>query len=318
MGKSLLQPRVTIREFGLCDGLRNIDKVLPTGHKLEWIRRAYHAGLRQMVVGAFIPGRRTPQLSDTAELIAITKQLPGMIVSVRATGTHGALQAIGQGADQLVITCSASDTLNLNLLQKPTRDVVTEFARIRAARDAGGWTTRLEANISEAFGCALQGAVTDSEVIRLVQSLLEVGADRVSLVDSVGGAQPDQVSRLFEKVMRAAGESNCSGHFHDNRRMALTNIHAAMSAGLYQFDASLASLGGSSDDPTVSGFVATEDVVYLLQTMGVAKDIDHAGLLKLRIDLASWLPGVPMFGMFGRADTSPGQRRTSVGLNHNP
>lgn len=290
--------RVTIREVGLRDGLQRIDKVLPTGHKLEWIRRAYAAGIRQMDVGGFVSGRRTPQLTDTAELIANAKQLPGMRVSVRAIDFYGAVQAIDHLADQLVVPCLADSTLSRSAMTSP--QTLAGIGRIRAARDSGGAVTLLEVSIAEAFGCKVPDAHSHARIIRLVSQLLDAGADRISLADTAGCAEPAAVSSLIAEVIHVAGDRLCSGHFYNPHRLALTNIHAAMAAGLHHFDTSLASLGGSVSDPTAEGSVATEDVVRLLQTLGLSTGIDLDGLRNLRIDLASWLPGVPLFGHFGR------------------
>src|SRR5437870_4952668 len=193
-----LPSRVVIREVGLRDGLQSIATILPTARKLEWIRDAHAAGLREIEVGSFVPARLLPQLADTGELLAYAKTLPGLFVSVLVPNLKGAEKAIEGGADLLIVPLSASHAHSLANLRKTPDEVVAEVARIRAARDAAGSKLIIEVGISTAFGCTIQGNVEASEVLRLMQAVLDAGADRVSLADTVGYADPRMVRELFE------------------------------------------------------------------------------------------------------------------------
>ena len=184
---------VAIREVGLRDGLQSIPSILPTERKIEWIGDAYAAGQREIEVGSFVPARLLPQLADTAELVAYAKTLPGLVVSVLVPNLKGAERAIETRADLLLVPLSASHEHSLANLRKTPDEVVAEVARIRAARDAAGSKTLIEGGIGTAFGCTIQGRVEQSEVLRCMQALLDAGADRVSIADTVGYAGPAAV-----------------------------------------------------------------------------------------------------------------------------
>ena len=250
---------VVIREVGLRDGLQSIQAVLPTARKLEWIAGAYAAGQREIEVGSFVPARLLPQLADTAELVAYAKTLPGLAVSVLVPNLKGAQRALETGADLLLVPLSASREHSLANLRKTPDEVVAEVARIRAERDAAGSTTLIEGGIGTAFGCTIQGRVAPDEVLRCMQALLDAGADRVSIADTVGYAGPAAVRALFERARRVAGERFFCGHFHDTRGLALANVYAALETGVARFDATLAGIGGCPHAPGASGNAASEE-----------------------------------------------------------
>ena len=291
----------TIREVGLRDGLQSIATIVPTERKKEWVRDAYAAGQREIEAGSFVPARLLPQLADTAEVLAYAKTLPGLFVSVLVPNLKGAERAIAEGADLMVLPLSASHEHSLANLRKTPDEVVAEMAKIRAARDAAGSKTLIEGGVGTAFGCTIQGEVPESEVLRLLQALLDAGADRVSMADTVGYANPGAVSRLFEKALKIAGDRFWCGHFHDTRGLALANIHASLQLGVNRFDASLAGIGGCPHAPGASGNASTEDLAFMLASMGVQTGIDLEKLLTLRNKVAGWLQGEPTHGTLWRA-----------------
>jgi len=292
---------VVIREVGLRDGLQSIATVLPTARKLAWIRDAHAAGLREIEVGSFVPARLLPQLADTAEVLAHARSLPGLFASVLVPNLKGAERALDGGADLMLVPLSASRAHSLANVRRTPDDVVAEVARIRAARDASGAKTLIEGGVGTAFGCTLQGRVDPAEVLRLLQALLDAGADRVSLADTVGYADPRAVRTLFTQALRIAGDRFWCGHFHDTRGLALANIAAALEVGVARFDASLAGIGGCPHAPGASGNVATEDAAYMLASMGMATGIDLPRLLALRARVAEWLAGETLHGTLWRA-----------------
>lgn len=296
-----LPPHVVIREVGLRDGLQSIQTVLPTERKLEWIRDAVAAGQTEIEVGSFVPPRLLPQMADTAELLAHAKTLPGLFASVLVPNLKGAERAIEGRADLMILPLSASHEHSLANLRKTPDEVVAELGRIRAARDAAGSKTLIEGGVGTAFGCTIQGEVKTSEVLRLMQSLLDAGADRVSLADTVGYADPVSVSRLFEQALKLAGDKLCCGHFHDTRGLALANVYAALELGVARFDASLAGIGGCPHAPGASGNASTEDLAFLLQAGGLQTGIDLTALLALRAKVAGWLQGEQTHGSLWRA-----------------
>jgi hydroxymethylglutaryl-CoA lyase len=288
--------KVAIREVGLRDGLQSIPSILPTERKIDWIGDAYAAGQREIEVGSFVPARLLPQLADTAELVAYAKTLPGLVVSVLVPNLKGAERAIETRADLLLLPLSASREHSLANLRKTPDEVVAEVARIRAARDAAGSKTLIEGGIGTAFGCTIQGRVEQSEVLRCMQALLDAGADRVSIADTVGYAGPAAVRELFEKAREIAGERFWCGHFHDTRGLALANVYAALETGVARFDATLAGIGGCPHAPGASGNASSEDLAFMLADMGIETGIDLPALLALRAKVAGWLEGESLHG----------------------
>ena len=295
------RPPVVIREVGLRDGLQSIVRVLPTAQKQEWIRDAWAAGQREIEVGSFVPARLLPQLADTAELVVFAKTLPGLFASVLVPNLKGAERAIESGADLMLVPLSASHAHSLANLRKTPDEVVAEIARIRAARDAAGSHCLLEVGLSTAFGCTIQGRVEPSEVLRLIQAVLDAGVDRVGLADTVGYADPSMVQDLFERALTVAGDRLACGHFHDTRGLGMANIFAAWQLGITRFDACLAGIGGCPHAPGASGNVATEDVAYLFASMGVPTGQDFDALIALRAKVAQWLEGETLHGTLWRA-----------------
>jgi len=296
-----LPARVTIREVGLRDGLQSIATLVATGRKCEWLRDAFAAGQTEIEVGSFVPPRLLPQMADTAQVLACAKTLSGLFASVLVPNIQGAQRALDGDADLMILPVSASHAHSLANLRKTPREVVSELARIRAARDASGKKTLIEGGVGTAFGCTIQGHVEADEVLTLMQALLDAGADRVSLADTVGYADPVSVSRLFEKALRIAGERFWCGHFHDTRGLALANILAALALGVDRFDASLAGIGGCPHAPGASGNAATEDLAFMLAAMGLHTGLDIPALLALRTKVAGWISDEPTHGALWRA-----------------
>jgi hydroxymethylglutaryl-CoA lyase len=293
--------RVTVREVGLRDGLQSIARTLPTAQKLQWIQGAYNAGIREIEVGSFVPPKLLPQLADTAELVAFAKTLPGLVVSVLVPNLKGAERAMDSGADWMLLPLSASHAHSLANLRKAPDDVVAEIGAIVAARRARGSAIRIEVGMSTAFGCTIQGRVEVDEVLRLLQAVLGLGVDRVGLADTVGYADPRQVGELFAKARGVAGDTLGCGHFHDTRGLGLANVMAALQAGETRFDACLAGIGGCPHAPGASGNVATEDLTYLMASMGIATGIDFGKLTALRAQVAQWLAGECLHGSIAQA-----------------
>ena len=287
---------VVVREVGLRDGLQSIQTVLPTECKIEWIRDAYDAGQREIEVGSYVPARLLPQLADTADLVRFAKTLPGLTVSVLVPNLKGAERAIADEADLMLVPLSASHAHSLANLRKTPDDVIAEVAKMRAARDAAGSKTLIEGGIGTAFGCTIQGEVKPSEVLRCMQGLLDAGADRVSMADTVGYAGPGAVRELFEQGRKIAGDRFWCGHFHDTRGLALANVYAALETGVPRYDATLAGIGGCPHAPGASGNASSEDLAFMLASMGIETGIDIAKLLALRAKVAGWLAGETLHG----------------------
>lgn len=303
---SKLPAHAVIREVGLRDGLQSIATILPTERKKAWIAAAHAAGQREIEVGSFVPPRLLPQLADTAEVLAYAKTLPGLVASVLVPNLKGAERAIADDAPLMNFPLSASHAHSLANLRKTPEEAVADIARIRGAIDAAGSKILFEVGISTAFGCTLQGKVEHAAVLRLLAAAIDAGADRVSLADTVGYADPGAVSRLFEKALKLAGDKLWSAHFHDTRGLALANSWAALQLGVTRFDASLAGIGGCPHAPGASGNASTEDLAFMLASAGIDTGLDLERLLALRADVALWLAGEQTNGTLWRAGLPKG------------
>ncbi len=292
---------VSIRDTSLRDGLQSIARTVPTADKRDWLRGLHAAGLRSIEVGSFVPPRLLAQLADTAELVADARSLPGLEVVVLVPNLKGAERAVASGAHAMVFPLSASRAHSLANLRKPVGDAVRDLAAARALRDASGARCTIEAGISTAFGCTLQGRVEPDEVLDLVRAVLDAGADRVSLADTVGYADPASVASLFARAREIAGDRLAGAHFHDTRGLGAANAYAAWSVGVRAFDGSAAGIGGCPHAPGASGNVATEDLAWLFAGMGVPTGLDVDALLALRGRIAAWLDGEPLHGAIWRA-----------------
>lgn len=296
----------TIREVGLRDGLQSVATIVSTAEKCIWIDAAYAAGVREIEVGSMVPARLLPQLADTEAVLQHALRLPGLVASVLVPNLKGAERALAAGAHAMIVPLSASHAHSLANLRKTPDEVVAEVARIRAARDASGVSALIEGGVGTAFGCTLQGEVAEAEVLRLLQALLDAGADRVSLADTVGYADPASVSRLFDKALHLVGDRLRYAHFHDTRGMGLANAYAAWQTGMRGFDACLGGIGGCPHAPGASGNVATEDLAYMLERMGADTGIQTPALLQLRQQLQHWLPGETLHGSLWQAGVIDG------------
>lgn len=297
------QSFVRVREVGLRDGLQMVAHTVPTEDKLDWLRAETAVGVRAFDVTSFVSKTKMPQFADAELILQACLALPDIEASVLTLNARGAERALEAGAQRLVYVLSASAAHSRGNAGRDTETALQEFAQVAAMVHALPPAKRphLEAGIATAFGCTLEGAVPARRVRDLATRLAELGADEIMLADTVGYAQPRQVQTLFEQVRQDINGLPLGGHFHDTRGLALANVVAALNAGAIKFDGALGGLGGCPFAPGASGNVATEDLVYLLQSMGFATDIDLPGLIALRERLAHWLPGTPLYGAVARA-----------------
>lgn len=298
-----MSQQVRVREVSLRDGLQMVQDLVPTDTKLDWLRAETAVGVRAFDVTSFVSKSKMPQFSDAEAMVQAALAMPGIEASVLALNARGAERALEAGARNLVYVLSASQTHSRGNAGRDTDIALQEFAEVaRRVRDGepSRWL-HLEAGIATAFGCTLEGTVAPERVVGLAAKLAELGADEIVLADTVGYAQPRQVHALFEQVRREIGNLPMGGHFHDTRGLALANVVAALDAGVTKFDGALGGLGGCPFAPGASGNVATEDLVFLLESMGYRTGIDTAALIALRERLHDWLPGVPLYGAVARA-----------------
>ncbi|MGX7708724.1 hydroxymethylglutaryl-CoA lyase [Methylobacterium sp. Gmos1] len=295
------RPVVAVREVGPRDGLQMAKSVMPTAAKLAWIDAVAASGVTGMEVASFVPPHLMPQMADAAEVTRTARQrYPALTVVALAPNLRGAQNAAAAGAQVVVVPVSASEAHSRANVRRSREEQVAEVARIVEA--LGCDRPRIEAGISTAFGCSLQGAVPEDDVVRLGAALAEAGADIVSLADTLGYAAPAQVRRLVRRLRREIGTERLGHlHLHDTLGTALANAYAGLEEGVRGFDGALGGLGGCPFAPGSVGNAATEDLVYLLESEGFDTGIDLPALIAARALLAELLPSERLHGRVAAA-----------------
>lgn len=292
--------------MGPRDGLQSVHATMPTAAKLRWIAALHASGLRDIEVASFVPAKLLPQMADAAEVVAHAVTLPGWTVMALVPNRKGAEAAIRAGAHKLTLPVSASEAHSLANVRKTPMDMVEEVRAVLALRDELAPHVRIEAGVSTAFGCTLQGAVPEDDVVRLAAALAATGVDEVGLSDTTGMANPAQVRRLFQRVRAEIGGRTGAAHMHNTRGLGLANCLAAWDVGVRTFDSSLGGLGGCPYAPGASGNVVTEDLVFMFEAMGVSTGVSLERLIAARQPLADGLPGEPLHGMTPEAGLPKG------------
>ena len=286
---------ILVSEVGPRDGLQSIKAIMPLEAKQRWIATEAAAGVREIEVGSFVPPSLLPQMADTAELVAFAKQIEGLNVVALIPNAKGAVRAAEAGVHAMSIPFSMSETHSIKNVRKDHPAMLAEIAEAAAiARDAG---IHFAVGLSTAFGCTMEGAVSEDAVVRLAEAAAAAGAQEFSLSDTTGYADPAQVRRLVRKVRAAVGAQRMTTlHLHNTRGLGLANVVAGLEEGITTFDASLGGLGGCPFAPGASGNLVTEDLVLMLNAMGLKTGIDLDKLLEVRAILAEALPDEPLYG----------------------
>ena len=300
---------VLVHEVGPRDGLQAVAATMPTAGKLEWIRAEAEAGVRQIQVGSFVPPKLLPQMADAAAVVAGAIAIPDLTVSALVPNLRGAENGMAAGAHQLGFVLSVSEAHNQANVRRSVQDSLDDFARIVEYRDANEAYRHvaLSGGMATAFGCTIAGRVEPAEVMRVAEALVALGADRLGVADTVGYANPGQVKALFEELYRTVGREVAIGaHFHDTRGLGLANVFAALEAGVREFDACLGGLGGCPYAPGATGNIVTEDLVFMLESMGMRTGIDLDRLLRAREVMERHLAGEATHGAYVKAGAPKG------------
>jgi len=295
---------VLVSEVGPRDGLQSIKTILPLALKKAWVEAEAAAGVAEIEVGSFVPSALLPQLADTDELVRFARKIEGLTVAVLVPNAKGAEAAIAAGAHKITLPVSASEAHSLRNVRRTQEEMIAEAENIAALIRALPKAQRphFEGGLSTAFGCTIEGAIPDGRLAALAQRLIEAGCDEVGLSDTSGYANPQQVRRLVRLIRSVVGTERLTGlHLHNTRGLGLANALAGLEEGITTLDGSLGGLGGCPFAPGASGNIVTEDLVFMLEAMGLSTGIDLPRLLKVRQDLARWLPGEPIFGFTGDA-----------------
>ena len=290
---------IEVSEVGPRDGLQSISQIMPTEAKKRWIKALALAGIPEIEVGSFVPVRIFPQFADMMEVAQYARTIEGLKVAVLVPNLKGAENAIKANVHKLTIPLSVSETHSLRNVNRTHEQMLDEVKSIVNLIRQLPVDERpvIEGALSTAFGCTIEGSVPKDRVVELAEALMEAGCDEVGLSDTTGYANPVQVKRLIGKVWTAIGRENLTGiHLHNTRGQGLANVLAAVEVGLTTVDSSMGGIGGCPAAPGASGNIVTEDLVFLLEAMGLKTGIDFDKLMAARNVVATALPDVELYG----------------------
>ena len=290
--------QVTINEVGPRDGLQNEDTFFHAAKKVEFIDRLAQTGLRRIEAVSFVHPKAIPQMRDATEVMAAVPRREGVTYLALVPNEVGARNALVANVDEIGVVVSASEGHNQANVKRSIAESLDGIAGVAeiAATVGKPWA----GYVSTAFGCPYDGDVSPTSVIRIAVRLRELGAGTISLGDTIGAANPQQVTTLVRAVRDALPDTPLRLHFHDTRGTGLANVLAALEEGVDNFDGSVGGLGGCPYAPGAAGNVATEDLVYMLHEMGIGTGID----LRALVDVALWaeqLVGRPLPGRVKQA-----------------
>jgi len=269
-----LPKRVRIVEVGPRDGLQNEPQSVPTAVKVELIERLADAGLPAVEATAFVSPKWVPQMADHSEVLKALRRKPGVSYPVLVPNMKGFEAAVEAGAEEIAVFGAASETFSRKNINASIAESLERFAPVAEAARAKG--IRVRGYISCVVGCPYEGAVKPEAVAEVAKQLDAMGCYEISLGDTIGVGTPGKVKRMLETVARAVPVERLAVHLHDTYGQALANLYAALELGVATADSSVAGLGGCPYAKGASGNVATEDVVYLLDGLGVETGVDLA------------------------------------------
>jgi len=295
-----LVKEITIHEVGPRDGLQVEKNVVPRDEKIKWIEALMDAGIPYIQVGSFVHPEKVPQMADTDALFsyfsAPDKKRNGVTLSGLVLNEKGLERGMNCGVDLFCMGVSASEThsrKNTGMSTAEATDRIVNMAK--TAMTAG---KRVQASVQSAFGCGFEGPIPEENVFNIITKYLEAGIKNISLADTAGHAYPEQVERLFTKILEMDGSVQLAGHFHNTYALGLANCYAALRSGVKYLESSFGGLGGCPFTKVAAGNVSTEDLVHSLQRSGMCMDIDLEKLISLAKEVGAFfqreLPGFVM------------------------
>jgi hydroxymethylglutaryl-CoA lyase len=282
----MIPEQVTLVDVGPRDGLQNEKQRVAAAHKIELVHLLQAAGLREIEVTSFVSPKWVPQMADNTEVMAGIRRQPGVRYSVLTPNMQGFEAALASRPDEIVVFGAASEAFSQRNINCSIEESVERFRPVVQAAKAHGIKVRCA--ISCALGCPYQGEVTPDEVERVVLLMKGIGVDHCGVADTIGVGTPQRVQAAMERALKHYPLGEVSGHFHDTYGQALANIYACLQMGIHTFDASVAGLGGCPYAKGATGNVATEDVLFMLNGLGIATGIDIERL----IDAAAFISNV--------------------------
>lgn len=294
--------QVEIVEVGPRDGLQNEDVLLDTATKVALIERMLDAGVRRIEATSFVHPGRVPQMADAEDVMAAVPRDRDASYIGLVLNDRGLDRALDAGVDEANVVVVATETFSQRNQGASVDEMLAAWERIAArARDAG---LRTSVTLSASFGCPFEGEVDPRRVVELAARVAEAGPDEIALADTIGVAVPTQVTAVVTRVAERVGEVPLRCHFHNTRNTGFANVVAALDAGVEALDASVGGIGGCPFAPAATGNIATEDLIYLLDRMGV----DHGVSLAWTSDTARWIGeqlGTTVPGLLSRAGPFP-------------
>ncbi len=282
-----------INEVGPRDGLQNEKQMIPASAKIELIEALTAAGLKSIEYTSFVSPKWVPQMADAEEVAAGIQRQPGVNYQALVLNQRGLERALAAGVNSVGLVVAASETLNKKNMNAGVQEALDNYRPMLAQCHAAG--VIVSGYVSTVCGCPYEGVVPAEKVLAVTKSFLAMGADDIVLADTIGSGHPRQVRELCEMTLELVPAERLGVHFHDTRGMALANSLAALEAGISRFDGSIGGLGGCPFAPGAQGNGATEDLVFMLEEMGVATGIDITALIECA-RLAERLVGRPLPG----------------------
>ncbi len=263
---------VTIVEVGPRDGLQNEKITLPVDVKIEFIRKLTAAGLKKIEVTSFVHPKWIPQLADADQLLQSLTFTEETVYSALVPNRQGLERALKTSLPELAVFMSASETHNLKNINKTMDQTLPVLEEV--VNEARAERKRIRGYVSTVFGCPYEGEVNERNVMKVCESLIEMGVDEISLGDTIGVATPKQVKERLAFLFQSFDKNKFAVHFHDTRGTGIANVYTALEMGIRTIDSSCGGLGGCPYAPGAAGNVATEDVIYLLNGLGVKTGVD--------------------------------------------
>ena len=281
----ILPSAVRIVEMGPRDGLQNEKRLVSTDTKVELVRRLEAAGLKAIETTSFVSPKWVPQMGDNTEVLGrvLAGAVAGVSYPVLTPNLKGFEAALAAGATEVAVFGAASESFSRKNINCSIAESLERFRPVTEAARAAG--IRVRGYVSCVAGCPYEGEIAPQAVAEVAATLLEMGCYEISLGDTIGSGNPASISRMLEAVTTHVPVEKLAGHYHDTYGMAVANIHASLQMGVAVFDASVGGLGGCPYAAGASGNVATEDVVWLLNGLGITTGIDLDAL----VDVAAWI-----------------------------
>jgi hydroxymethylglutaryl-CoA lyase len=296
-----MQQHISICEVGPRDGLQIAKTRMTTDAKVRWIAAIAAAGVKEIEVGSFVPPRVIPQLADTPEVVEQCLKIPGLVVQALVPNLRGAQNAYNAGVHKISIPVSVSEGHSMANLNRMPEQSIEMMRGIMDWLHAQPRKVPVIAGVSTAFGCSIDGVVPAAKTVAMAKGLADAGVDEIMLADTVGYAHPAQIKEVVRATRDAIGDTLYGLHLHDTCGLGIANALAGLEEGIRAFDSCLAGLGGCPYAPGASGNVVTEDLVFMLESMGFETGIDLPRLIEARQLLHEGLPDEPMHGQVPKA-----------------